>query len=110
MIKEILPFVEEYIEALAAQLENESKLSKPKKYWLMFCLMGLLITNKLSWKTWERFSGGRYSDAALSRMFRISLIPWEKLLEHSTRMILKKHEISNGVLIIDLPPDKFSLP
>jgi len=64
MIKEILPFVEEYIEALGTQLEDKShelKISRTQKCWLMFCLMGLLITNRLSWKTWERLSGHRYS-------------------------------------------------
>jgi hypothetical protein len=104
MIREILPFIKEYIEALNSQIEKESEefnLSNSKKYWLMFCLMGLLITNKLSWKTWERLSCGRYSDAALSRMFRISLIPWEKLLEYSTRAIIEKYKLSTGVLIID---------
>lgn len=104
MIKDILPFIKEYIEALSLSIESESdgfKLSKPKKFWLMFCLMGLLMTNKLSWKTWERFSGNRYSDAALSRMFRFSSIPWEKLLQCSTNVILKKYGIFRGVLALD---------
>lgn len=104
MIKEILPFIEEYIEILSKSLENDSKklkISTAQKYWLKFCLMGLLITNKLSWKTWERFSGKKYSDSALSWMFRFTKIPWEKLLEFSSRILFKKHNIFSGVLIID---------
>jgi len=41
MIREILPFIKEYIEALNSQIEKESeefKLSNPKKHWLMVSL------------------------------------------------------------------------
>jgi hypothetical protein len=34
-------------------------------------------------------------------MFRFSSIPWEKLLQHSTKAILDKHGIEKGVLLVD---------
>jgi hypothetical protein len=54
MLKEILPFIEEYVEALNTQIKHESTkeaLSRKQEYWLRFCLMGLIITNRISWKT-----------------------------------------------------------
>jgi hypothetical protein len=69
--------------------------------WLGFCLTAIILTNSVCWKAWERWSGGKYSDGALSWMFRKSQIPWNKLLTASMRLILKKYNIKHGVLVID---------
>ncbi len=49
----------------------------------------------------ERWSGGKYSDSALSKMLRSSLIPWDLLLFASTRLIISRYNIKGGVLVID---------
>jgi len=53
------------------------------------------------WAQFEKAGLGKYSQAALSWMFRHSKIPWEMLLEMSVRAVLRKFGITEGVLVID---------
>lgn len=102
MLSESLPFVKTYLELLDQSLNTlGGRLTKTQKFWLGFCITAIIFTNNISWKAWERWSGGKYSDGALSRMFRKATIPWSLLLMASTKLILKRYGISEGVLAID---------
>ena len=63
--------------------------------------MGLLVTNSLCWKRFERYSVGNYRDSALSWMFRRAKIAWDYLLRASTLRIIEQYNIRSGVLVID---------
>lgn len=100
-----LPFISDYIEEISNSIYIHSKrsryLSNIEKKWLSFCLMAIIVTNSICWTRFEQSSLGKYSFRALSWMFRKSQIPWEILLETSTRVILRKYNITQGTLIID---------
>jgi hypothetical protein len=97
--------VKEFIGALDAALGAHrplgSGLSFAQRHWLGFCLMGIVITNTVCWAKFERASLGRYSLAGLSWMFRHAKMPWERLLELSVRVILRRYGITEGCLCLD---------
>lgn len=104
MFTQTLPFIQVYLNHLQTILSADNaahRLSKTQMYWIGFCLMGILITNSVSWAKFERTSFKGYSKQALSKMFRWSKIPWDRLLICSVRTVLKKYGISKGVLVID---------
>jgi len=99
-----LPFVQEYVEELNRVLEELKPgqgLSSIQRKWLMFCLMGIVVTNSICWAKFERAGLGAYSVAALSWVFRHAKIPWEGLLYLSVRIIVRKYGINSGVLVAD---------
>ena len=99
-----LPFVEGFISELDNGLREYSPdmgLSRKQRYWLVFCLMGILLTNSLCWARFERISLGQYKVGALSWMFRQAKIPWERLLQMGVAHVLKQHGITEGVLATD---------
>jgi len=103
-IKTPLPFVQAFVAELHEALEKYQPgagLSRLQRYWLSFCLMGILVSNSVCWARFERASLGHYSLAALSWMFRQSKIPWECLLQMSVRVILGKYGVTHGFLVID---------
>jgi len=103
-IKTPLPFVQAFVAELHEALETYQPgtgLSRLQRYWLSFCLMGILVSNSVCWARFERASLGHYSLAALSWMFRQSKIPWECLLQMSVRVILGKYGVTHGFLVID---------
>ena len=61
----------------------------------------MIFTNTINWRAWDRWSGGKYSDFALSKMLRQGLIPWNLLLFASTKLIIFRYGIQEGVLVID---------
>lgn len=104
MFENSLPFIKEFVEQLDQAIQEfkpSHTLSKAQKYWLSFCLTGMLLTNTLCWEAFERASLGQYKQAALSWMFRHSKLPWQLLLQLSITLILKTHGIKEGVLSID---------
>ena len=105
LIREPLPFVKEFIAALNTALKAhqpvDSGLSLAQRSWLGFCLMGILITNAVCWAQFERAGLGQYSLAALSWMFRHSKIPWERLLQGSVEVLLRRYGITAGCLGLD---------
>jgi hypothetical protein len=102
MIKEALDFIKLYIDLLDESLKGVGgSLTKSQKAWLAFCLTAMIFTNTINWKAWERWSGGKYSDSALSKMLRWSLIPWNLLLLASTKLIMSRYNIKEGVLVLD---------
>lgn len=97
-------FVETFIERLAQGIEECApghKLSKPQRWWLSFCLTGILLTNRICWAEFERVGLGGYKQAALSWMLRHSKLPWGLLLHVSVMLILRRYGISEGILVGD---------
>lgn len=102
MLKEPLDFVKLYLNDLNQSLkEIDGKLTRIQMFRIGFCLTAIILINSVCWKAWERWSGGKYSDSALSWMFRNASTPWNKLLTASLKLILKKYKIKEGVLALD---------
>ena len=98
-----LPFISEFIEQLNQGLQERSpkrKLSKAQKWWLSFCLMGIMLSNRMCFAEFERIGLGGYRLAALSWMFRHSKLLWSLLLQVIT-IILRHYGIHEGVLAGD---------
>ena len=100
----VLPFVRSFIEAIDEAIQQHdprARLSHAQRAWLGFCIMGILVTNAVSWAHFERASLRAYTVSGLSWMFRHSKIPWALLLPMSTRLILRRFGITEGVLVLD---------
>ena len=94
-------FVDEIDELLREQDPQCRGLSSRQKYWMSFCMMAIMMTNSICWAQFERAGLGGYSLGALAWMFRWSKIPWEQLFQMSVRMVLRRHGITGGTLLID---------
>ena len=109
--KNIVPFITEFIDALddaLSQHKSPKRLSATQKYWLAFCLMGILATKSVCWAKFERVSFGQYGSAALSWVFHHASIPWKLLLQCSVGLILNHYGITQGTLVIDDSDNKRS--
>jgi hypothetical protein len=96
-----LPLIDQFVEDLEACLRSHSGgrgLSRVQRAWLKFCLMGVLMTNTVCWKAFERSGLRGYGYSALSWMFRHSKIDWEGLWQASVTVVLAAHGITDGVL------------
>jgi hypothetical protein len=99
-----LAFITEFVEQLDQGIREcapNRKLSAIQRYWLSFCLTGILLANQVCWAGFERVGLGGYKQAALSWMFRHSKILWPLLFHVSIMLILKKYKITEGVLVGD---------
>ena len=104
MISEPQEFIKKFIENInsAIKTENPSQsMSRIQMKWLSFCLMGILLSNSINWAKFSRLSLGKYTQKAISWIFRRAKIPWDKLLTHSTSLILSKYNVNEGILVID---------
>lgn len=104
VFREPLAFVSNFIAQLNKSIASEShylRLSARQTLWLSFCVTAILLSNSVCWARFERLSVGKMTVAALSWMFRSSKIPWEILLAHSIRTVLRQFGISEGQLVID---------
>jgi hypothetical protein len=105
LIGQPLPFVSAFVDELDGALNRHSEVSRGlsalQRRWLSFCLMAVMVTNSLCWARFERAGLGCYSQAALSWMFRHAKLPWEMLLQHSVGVILRRHGIDSGTLVMD---------
>lgn len=104
LIKKLLPFVEDYIDSLNAELTRYSPgaaLTRSQRFWLGFCITGIILTNSINWAAFSRISMGRYNTNALSWMFRKSKIAWEHLFHFSLNILFKVYGITKGVISID---------
>lgn len=63
--------------------------------------MGVLLTNTVCWKAFERAGLGGYRLGALSWMFLHSKLAWDGLLRASVALVLRRHGIMEGVLVAD---------
>lgn len=107
----LVPFITEFVDNLGdaiSQHESQKKLSTTQKYWLAFCLMGILATKSVCWAKFERASFGRYGSAALSWVFHHAPIPWTILLRYSVSLILDHYGLTQGSLVIDDSDNKRS--
>lgn len=96
-----LPFIKNFLNQFAQGLKASSPnytLSITQRYWLGFCLMGILLSNKVCWSEFERVGLGGYTRAALSWMFRHSPLPWEAMLHTAITLILLRYGITEGEL------------
>ena len=89
------------IDVTLAKLKPDAKLTDLQRIWLGFCLMGILLTNSVCWAKFERASLGSYKIAALSWMFREAKIAWDYFLLASVTLILERHGMTEGVLVLD---------
>jgi len=97
-------FITKYIESIDLGIKSHSpgkRLSRSQKYWLAICIMGILMTNSVCWARFQKACIGKHSIAALSWMFRKSIIPWNMLLRASASVVLSHYGISEGMLAID---------
>ena len=104
LMSESAPFIKTFvtdIDIALGKLKPSAKLTQIQKRWLGFCLTGILLTNSLCWAKFERASLGSYQIAALSWMFRNAKMAWDYLLLASVTMLLAKHGIAEGVLVLD---------
>lgn len=92
-------FIEQIDETLV--VAGLKKLSLSQKLWLSVCLTGVIITNTVCWKRFERAGFGRYSAGTLSKMFRRGKIHWDNLLMVSVLTLFEKYRITAGVLALD---------
>jgi len=109
--REPLAFVSNFIAQLNKSISSDShnlRLSPRQTLWLSFCVTAILLSNSLCWARFERLSFGKMTVAALSWMFRSSKIPWDILLTHSIRTVLRQFGLSEGQLVIDDSDNKRS--
>ena len=64
-------------------------------------MTGILLTNSVCWAKFEHASLGERKIAALSWMFREAKVAWDYLLLASVTLVLKRHGITEGVLVVD---------
>ena len=65
----VLPFVGTFIEAIDEAIQQHdprARLSRAQRAWLGFCIMGILVTNVVSWAHFERASLRAYTVSGLS--------------------------------------------
>jgi len=96
----IKTFVDD-LDAALGKLKSNTKLTPLQKIWLGFCLTGMLLTNSVCWAKFERASLGKYKIGALSWMFREAKVAWDYLLLASVTLVLERHGITEGVLVLD---------
>jgi DDE superfamily endonuclease len=96
----IKTFVDD-LDAALGKLKPNAKLTQLQRMWLGFCLTGVLLTNSVCWAKFERASLGDYKIAALSWMFREAKVAWDYLLLASVTLVLERHGITEGVLVLD---------
>jgi hypothetical protein len=109
--REPLAFASNFIAQLNKSIALEThhlRLSARQTLWLSFCVIAILLSNSVCWARFERLSLGKMTVTALSWMFRASKIPWEIVLIHSVRTVLRQFGISEGQLVIDDSDNKRS--
>jgi hypothetical protein len=92
-------FLEQLNQSLASL--SAPTLSQTQKLWLSICITGILVTNSVCWKKFERAGFGKYSSVTLSAMFRRGKLCWDKLLLASILLIFKQYDITKGMLALD---------
>jgi hypothetical protein len=85
-----------------------NKLSNCQKLWLSICITAIIVTNSVCWERFSRACFGAVKSNNLSKMFRRSLISWDKLLYASVTRIFKYYDITKGVLALDDTDNKRS--
>jgi len=89
------------LDVALGKLKPNARLTQLQRVWLGFCLTGMLLTNSVCWAKFERVSLGDYKIAALSWMFRKAKVAWNHLLLASVTLVLERHGLTEGVLVLD---------
>ena len=89
------------LDVALVKLKTNAKLTQLQRFWLGFWLTGMLLTNSVCWAKFERVSLGDYKIAALSWMFRKAKVAWNYLFLASVTLVLERHGITEGVLVLD---------
>ena len=84
------------------------KLSKAQKLWFSICITGVIITNSVCWRRFERAGFGKFCSKNLSKMFRKGKLGWDAILMASVLNIFEKYHITEGVLALDGTDNKRS--
>lgn len=94
--------VVDYVTELSNSLQHigEKSLSKCQSRWFIIVLMGIIITNSFNWAAFSRRSLGQFKESRLRWVFRKALIPWLRLLQASTSLVLNHYNMTKGVLIL----------
>ena len=104
LLTESAAFIKTFIDDLNEFLKmlcSDAQLTRLQKQWFKFCLTGILLTSGINWTKFKRCSLGQYTVSGLSWMFRHGKIAWNLLLIASVKMILLRHGITEGQLVID---------
>ncbi len=104
IIGEGLPFIQDYVSAINKAIKQqapEKSLTRLQACWLSFVILGVLVTNSLCWKRFEKFSVGRHSTASLSWMFCKARIAWEVVLQASILHLFSVYEMKAGTFVLD---------
>jgi hypothetical protein len=88
--------------------KGEKSLSYSQRAWLSICITAIIVTNSVCWERFSRACFGRISSNNLSKMFRRTMIDWNKLLHASIINIFKTYDITKGVLTLDDTDNKRS--
>lgn len=99
-----LAFVTTFVDSVDSCLRERNAvdgLSHIQKAWLVTCVMGVYLTNTISWASFSRTCLGTYAPGALSWVFVHSKIGWSNLLRASIETVLREHGIAEGTLVID---------
>ena len=84
------------------ELSGDKGLTKAQRCWVVFVLMGIVVTGKLCWLAYERSDCfGRVGEAGLRWIFKKSQMPWHLLLRASVLVIIRQYAINRGSLVID---------
>ena len=96
-------FIIDYVNKLSSGLEQKqakSGLTQGQKIWLGFCIMYIMVTESVCWRTFVQAGLGRYSEALLSHYFH-SPMTWHLMISVSMRIVLESFGTFEGVLVID---------
>ena len=83
------------------QLKPNSKLTKSQAIWLSTVIVGIIMTERLSWALFERRGFDTAKAEALRWMFLRAKICWHSVLRASTLHILRSYGIKEGTIVFD---------
>lgn len=99
-----LSFIVIYVSNLNAQikeLSNGKGLSKTQRIWLGFVLSAIIVSNTICWAVFERMCCNKHGTAKLIGMFWRAKLPWDKLMIASIRMLIRRYDLDDGILLLD---------
>ena len=100
-----IPQVQTFVDELnhcVLELSGDKGLTKAQRCWVVFVLMGIVVTGKLCWLAYERSDCfGRFRESGLRWIFKKSQMPWHLLLRASVLVIIRRYGITRGSLVID---------
>jgi len=98
-----LKLCKDFVDELNRSLSQigSNRLTTAQKFWLSVCITGIIITNSVCWKKFERAGLGRFCANTLSKMFRRSKIYWDQLLMASVLNLFESYNITKGLLAVD---------